>query len=85
MGSLAGHVVLGQEADGFTSSKTLMIWTAFSKVPGAALDTMPVIDSIAKERGYDYITMHSPRKGWLRHAESLGFKLREHVFARKVT
>lgn len=81
----AGFVVVAQSAlDNFSSKPELLLWVAYSKIPGAAKSTVAKLEILAKKLGFGYIVFHSPRKGWVRHAESMGFSLRERVYHKKL-
>jgi hypothetical protein len=79
----SGFVIISQEpADQFTGHRDMLLWMAHSKVPGAVKALMPHLEAIGKQLGFKSVVMHSPRKGWLRLAEQLGFTLRERVFVK---
>lgn len=45
---------------------------------------MERLDALAKSHGADRITFESPRKGWARRAERLGFKPSRVIYERKL-
>ena len=81
----AGCVVVGQaKVDDFAEKPELLLWAAYSKTPGAAAHTLKKVEVLAKSLGFGYIIFHSPRRGWERRAETLGFSLRECVYQKKL-
>jgi hypothetical protein len=81
----AGCVVVAQSAlNNFATKPEMLIWVAYSKVPGAAESTLAKVETIAKNLGFGYIVFHSPRDGWKRRAKALGFTLRERVYEKKL-
>jgi hypothetical protein len=79
------HGPLAQSAlNNFATKPEMLIWVAYSKVPGAAESTLAKVETIAKNLGFGYIVFHSPRDGWKRRAKALGFTLRERVYEKKL-
>lgn len=84
-GDYAGCVVVAQAAlNNFATKPEMLIWVAYSKVPGAAESTLAKVEIVAKSLGFGYIVFHSPRAGWKRRAKHLGFTLRERVYEKKL-
>jgi hypothetical protein len=80
-----GFIILCEELpNSFASEVDLLIWIAYSKIPGTAELLFPKIEAAAKKQGYKRIAFHSHRDGWVRKAKSYGFKLTERVFHKRL-
>jgi hypothetical protein len=80
----AGFVVLGYEVDQFSGKKSLLAWLAWNRVDGAVEATMPFLEELGRKQGFDYLVMHTTRKGWLKFGPKIGFELREYVFHKRL-
>ena len=80
----AGFVVLGQEVDQFTGQKSLLAWLSYNRVDGAVEATIPFLEKLGKAGGFQYLTMYTNRKGWLRLGPKIGFKLRDYVLFKRL-
>lgn len=84
-GAYAGCTVVAEsDLDNFSKRREMLIWVAYSKVPGAAEYTTERLETVAKDHGFGYLVFHSPRPGWVRRAKKLGFTLRERVYEKKL-
>ena len=63
----------------------LHVWCLYNRGERDVLETfLPELLAIAKERGAQRLTMSSPRKGWERRGEALGFHYINSQFALEV-
>lgn len=81
----AGFVVLGHDVDQFSGQKSLLIWLAYAHQPLATEATMPYLEAIAKNRGFQHLVFHTTRKGWLKRGPEIGFELREYIYAKRIS
>lgn len=81
----AGFVVVSKSnEDHFSSAKDMLLWLAYAEVKGAVESTLKTVETMSKGMGFKCVIFHSSRKGWARRAESLGFKVREVVYSKKL-
>ena len=80
-----GFVILAEELPNvFLDVPDMLIWIAYSKVPGTALKLFPHIEKAAKKNGYKRIAFHSARDGWQKRAKAYGFSLTERVYHKRL-
>lgn len=80
-----GFIVLAEELpNAFVEVPDVLIWIAYSKVPGTAVKLFPHVEKAAKNKGYKRIAFHSARDGWIRRAKTFGFSLTERVYHKRL-
>lgn len=74
-GEYSGFFIIANEKDGLSGEMQVIIWMAHTLRPGGGEAGYKLIEELARSWGCAKILFHSARDGWLRRAESMGFRL----------
>ena len=85
-GETVGMTVVTQERDRYTERNSLMLDMTYLAPQTNCLEGLrDAVDRLAEEAEVDYIEWFSPREGWDRVMEQIGYKSSYKAFTREVT
>lgn len=84
-GEAVGMTVICQEKDRYTERQSLLLdMTYLSPYADCLEELRDAVDELAREVGADYIEWFSPREGWDRVMDRIGYKSSYKAFTREV-